>query len=416
MPGSPDSPEAIAEAEKRAELSVLPYLQGYREAGDQPVITAHDRKATAPGLNLYTSGHAAEAVLMTSSGQVLHRWRYPLRRVWPELYEERPEVHQLEYWRRAYLYPDGRLLAIFEGLGLIQLDAESRLLWAFRSGAHHDLFVRFPGDSEREEIWVLDRRGQLIPRLHSTEGILEDLVTVLDAQGQVKRQISLLEAFESSPYASWVDERLVATGDIFHTNTVKRLEGPAARRLAQEIPAFTEGNLLLSVLQFSALAILDPQTESIVWAQRGPWRKQHEPTLTPRGGVLLFDNVGPGRVAGAPRSRVLEFDPRQPLPGEGEATSQLLFSYGGTADVPLFSRTLSTATRLPNGNTLITESENGRAFELTPEKRIVWEMYNPHRAGEQNELVATLFHVERLPGDFSFGFKFRYSDYRGDEP
>ncbi|HSN89535.1 MAG TPA: hypothetical protein VL025_22425, partial [Thermoanaerobaculia bacterium] len=57
---------------------------------------------------------------------------------------------------------------------------------------------------------------------------------------------------------------------------------------------------------------------------------------------------------------------------------------------------------LPNGNTLLTESENGRAIEVTPEGRIVWELYNPHRAGESNELVAVLFEVVRLPPDFPF--------------
>ena len=35
------------------------------------------------------------------------------------------------------------------------------------------------------------------------------------------------------------------------------------------------------------------------------------------------------------------------------------------------------AQRLPNGNTLITESERGRVFEVTPQKEIVWEFWNP---------------------------------------
>jgi len=50
---------------------------------------------------------------------------------------------------------------------------------------------------------------------------------------------------------------------------------------------------------------------------------------------------------------------------------------------------------LPNGNTLITESENGKAFEVTPEGKIVWEFFNPHRAGDNNELIAALYDVVR---------------------
>ena len=36
---------------------------------------------------------------------------------------------------------------------------------------------------------------------------------------------------------------------------------------------------------------------------------------------------------------------------------------------------------------------------MTPDKEIVWEFHNPHRAGEFGQLVATLFMLERLaPG------------------
>lgn len=61
-----------------------------------------------------------------------------------------------------------------------------------------------------------------------------------------------------------------------------------------------------------------------------------------------------------------------------------------------YSRTCSTAERLPNGNTLITESDNGRAIEVTHDKDVVWESYNPNRIGEKDKCIATLFEVVRL--------------------
>jgi hypothetical protein len=70
--------------------------------------------------------------------------------------------------------------------------------------------------------------------------------------------------------------------------------------------------------------------------------------------------------------------------------------------VDLFSKTLGSVQRLPNGNTLISESENGRAVEVTREGRVVWEFCNPHRAGDHGELVAVLFEMIRLPPDFPF--------------
>ena len=58
--------------------------------------------------------------------------------------------------------------------------------------------------------------------------------------------------------------------------------------------------------------------------------------------------------------------------------------------------TCGTNQKLPNGNVLITESDYGRAFEVTTDGKIVWEYINPHRADENRELIATLLHVNRL--------------------
>ncbi len=42
-----------------------------------------------------------------------------------------------------------------------------------------------------------------------------------------------------------------------------------------------------------------------------------------------------------------------------------------------FSPRIGNAKRLPNGNTLITESSFGRFFEVTREGEVVWEYVNP---------------------------------------
>lgn len=315
---------------------------------------------------------------MDMNGAVLHRWRHGLRRTWPDL-DETPQLRKLEYWRRAHLLDNGDLLAIFEGLGLIRLDRDSQLLWQHRGGIHHDLEVTADG-----LIYVLDREGKVLPRIHPEKGVLEDFVTILDADGQTLRRISLLRAFENSLYAPLL-HRMRPTGDIFHTNTLEVLDGTGADRL----PAFQAGNLLISVLELDTIAVVDPVREAVVWALSGVSRKQHQPTVVAGGNLLLFDNLG----AGGRRSRVLELDP---------STQEVRWRYGGTEAVDFFSKTLGSCQRLPNGNTLITESENGRAFEITRQGEIVWEMINPHRTGEGDALIAALFEVVRLPLDHPF--------------
>ena len=88
---------------------------------------------------------------------------------------------------------------------------------------------------------------------------------------------------------------------------------------------------------------------------------------------------------------MLEFDP---------LTGEVLWKYQKERPDEFFSKTCGSAQRLANGNTLVTESDYGRAFEITAEGEIVWEYHNPRRAGDEGEFVATLFEVVRLPPDF----------------
>ena len=102
-----------------------------------------------------------------------------------------------------------------------------------------------------------------------------------------------------------------------------------------------------------------------------------EPGLPGAGNVLIFDNQG---AAGAPPayldhfsgSRVVEIDP---------ITQQIVWQYDGTmSNSPpwsFFSSFISSARRLPNGNTLICEGAYGRIFQVTAEGRIAWEYVSP---------------------------------------
>jgi hypothetical protein len=281
------------------------------------------------------------------------------------------------WWRRAYLYPNGDVLAIFEGFGLVKVDKNSSLIWASPVAAHHDLDVLPNGD-----IFVLSRTAHVIPRINVQAPLLEDFISILGPDGAEKRRISLLEAFENSSFAEIYHSQNRTRGDLFHTNSLEVLDG----RIASRVPAFKRGRILTSMNNLSAIAVVDLEQKSVVWARKGGNSGQHDPKILDNGHLLLFDNRGtPGR------SNVIEFDL-----GAGRP----VWRYGGTKEKPFFSPRLGTAQRLPNGNTLITESNSGRAFEVTQDKQIVWEFYNPHRAGENGEYIATIFELLRLPPEF----------------
>mgnify|MGYP000485174750 CR=1 FL=1 len=152
------------------------------------------------------------------------------------------------------------------------------------------------------------------------------------------------------------------------------------------------GRVLLSFREIGTIAILDPDREEIVWATRGPWLRQHDPDLLASGNILLFDNqgyVGPGGI-----TRVIEFDP---------ASQQIVWQYAGTPEHPFESEVRSSQARLANGNTLITESDGGRLFEVAANGDIVWNWVNPvrgQRKGDSREVIPIVSWAERIDPGF----------------
>jgi hypothetical protein len=369
-------------------LEAIGYAAGSREAPDAKGVVLHAREKAQPGLNLYSSGHAAEAVLMDMDGEILHRWRYDFDEAFPDHpLADKADAH---FWRRVQLFENGDLLAIHEGLGILKLDAASKLVWAHPHPVHHDLDVKPNG-----EIWVLMREARLVPHVSRDEPILEDFIAVLAPDGTLRRRLSLLEAYQNAgTQHSWTEAsrrfwekektRKLAfpRGDIFHTNSLAVLDG----RIADRVPAFRSGNVLLSMCHLDAIAVVDPERNRVVWSLEGPFQLQHDPQVLPDGNLMVFDNHWQPR-----RSRVVVIDP---------LSRGIVWEYRGSPESPFYSRTCGVAQRVPNGNTLITESDSGRAFEVTPAGEIVWEFYNPRRAGEKAQFIATLFELIRLAPDF----------------
>jgi hypothetical protein len=142
---------------------------------------------------------------------------------------------------------------------------------------------------------------------------------------------------------------------------------------------------------------------------------QHHPHIIPvglpgAGNLLVFDNGGrAGYGAGNPiapkgvqavsriYSRVLEIDPVTL-----EVVWQYMVEEGPTEEFNFFSWYVSSAQRLPNGNTMINEGSHGRIFEVTAEKEIVWEYVNPFAAKEPDPrgVTSRIYRAYRVPYDW----------------
>ena len=156
----------------------------------------------------------------------------------------------------------------------------------------------------------------------------------------------------------------------------------------------------ISSRQASFMAIVD-RDGRLVWRMGPDYRDsaptraigqiigQHHAHIIPKGlpgagNLLVFDNGGASGygfatpeaengVGGISRgsSRVLEIDP---------VTLKKVWEYSipGAESYRFFSHYVSSAQRLVNGNTLVTEGADGRLFEITPAGDIVWEYVSPY--------------------------------------
>ncbi|MFH2003068.1 MAG: arylsulfotransferase family protein [Planctomycetota bacterium] len=371
--------EGLSQEQREAmeQLETIGYASGSAEAKNVSGVVRHVSEEACAGFNFFTSGHAQAALLMDMKGRVLHEWSNEFWKIWPGYPTEKSNVHT-QFWRRAHLFENGDILVIYEGLGLVKLDKDSGVIWSNPGKMHHDLQVMPDGD-----IYVLTREARMEPRLNPKAPILEDFISILDAGGKEKERISVLECFQNSKkFRDIWRGKAQPAGDLFHTNTVLVLDG----RLESRSAAFKKGHLLISLRQPNLIAVVSLEQKKIVWALKGDFRKQHDPKILENGNMLLFDNGGQRNA-----SKVIEFDP---------LTRDVAWCYSGREGEPFYSKTCGTAERLINGNTLITESDMGRAFEVTPDKKIVWEFFNPYHAGQKREYIATLFEVIRLKPEF----------------
>jgi hypothetical protein len=197
--------------------------------------------------------------------------------------------------------------------------------------------------------------------------------------------------------------------DWFHQNCVSYL-GPN-KWFDQGDERFRPDNIILGSRAAGLLAIVDRSNGRIVW-RAGPYYRDgddkklgwiigpHHAHLIPRelpgeGNILLFDNGGqsgygpptdiaPNGISVMRRaySRVIEFNP---------ITKDIVWEYAPNAPkeldkstpkrrsgYDLFSPFISSAQRLPNGNTLITEGNDGRVIEVTSDHEVVWEYISPY--------------------------------------
>ncbi|WP_067490925.1 aryl-sulfate sulfotransferase [Actinomadura hibisca] len=156
--------------------------------------------------------------------------------------------------------------------------------------------------------------------------------------------------------------------------------------LINSVRPLADGNILASLRSVSAVVVISRETGEILWrTEPGVVSQQHCPTELADGNILIFDNGVFRPHRDVPFSRVIEVE---------RSSGKVVWEYHDPSREAFFAPFMGAAQRLPNGNTLVTDSPGGRIFEVTAEGYLCWEYVVPYFGGYREAEVGRLFPAE----------------------
>ena len=389
---SDDTRSDSRDRDKRLEkLRSVPYTSVTPHEVDASVsgVRFHRQGDTHDGYNLYCPRNLPEVVLMDMAGETVHKWIYGKLGPYGSIH--------------AVMLDNGDAIVLGRTTGIISMIKiawDSRLIWKFDAPVHHEIALLPDGSFYTFVQDVQTHRGLEVDFsfvcLYSSAGVeLQrwSLRDRLDDFSQALDRSSFLDTVLDSMYAAGDSIRIQQDTpenlkdyrkkwqrpvyDYFHPNAISVLpDTPLSRRDRR----FRAGNLMVCFRNVNQIAILDKESCEVLWA----WGEDildlpHHPTMLHNGNILVFNN-GVEKQS----STVIELDP---------FTKEIKWEYGVNPSRRFYSFSKGSAQRLPNGNTLICDSDNGHAFEVTGDREIVWEWFGP--VDEKSRRVQ-IYRMERL--------------------
>lgn len=392
----PDAAEAStrvdsAEAER---LRALGYVDVVESSDDSlPVgVVQLDAAKSSPGWTHLTNAHGCSAKLVTPEGEIANSWTF----------------EPCFTWGNSVLLPNGDLLvvhrnppseetaeAVAAARELLRLSWDGELVWRHQLPTHHDV-ERTPSG----QLATLTYGHTVLTDIHPTVPVREDFVALLSDAGALLERVSLLDLLGAgpTPFAlrtlpprnSKRDSTMEV--DLTHANSIEWMPWPD---LAERDALYDPSNVLICLRNQNAVVIVNWERKEIVWSWGpGELSGPHDATWLPNGHILIFDN-GLGRGF----SRVVEIDPQ---------SGEIVWEYRAPVPSDLYTEQRGAAVRLANGNTLITASAKGWAFEVTRKGEIVWEFRNPDRSDKNKPIV--IVRARRIEPSDEPGQRFERAD------
>jgi hypothetical protein len=354
-----------------------------RFAGDGVVVSQPERMA--PGVTFVTGlfGNRLGARLYAADGTLLHEWPIDFFKVAPEVmsYPFDALIHG------DLLYSNGDFVVNLDGRSLMRVSACGDIVWQNHEKGHHSLAFDDEG-----YIWSPINGGRYVNRTVTDAPFNFNRIARFDPEtGEKLEEIDLVDALIEADALGLILANTVKLKDMMHLNDVEVLTADKA----EAFPQFSAGDLLLSSRHYNQIWVLDGQDHSLKWWFAGPMIGQHDPDFQPDGRITVLDNRPGGRASADPAevgdrggSRILSIAPE---------TKQFDVLYASSERNSFYTPYRGKHQLLDNGNILITETDAGRVFEVTPEGEVVWSFINAY----DDTRVGWVMKATRLPESYA---------------
>lgn len=245
------------------------------------------------------------------AGKVLHAWEVDLGRLLEGMEGfSGTLLDQNVYPVGAALGPDGMLVLTFHArnlfpyqVGIAKIAGDGRIVWKRFDHAHHwfglDAEGRIHAPSMERRTDIAHAGPSAVDLTCRAGTMYHEGVRIYAPDGTVLRDVWLMDGIVRSGWPG-LFYGLRDGCDPLHVNSVEVVSPAVAARL----PGVAAGDLLVSVREASAIAIVDPVGGRVRHLAAGIVAAQHAPRFLPDGSVVIFDNLGGERAEGG--SRILQ--------------------------------------------------------------------------------------------------------------
>ena len=315
-------------------------------------ITKYDRSKAYAGFTLFAPIGGTDVLLVDVCGRIVHKWKMP--------YRPGGDTVLLPNGKLLYVgHVDGGKLSHFEGSGgiLLEVDWDGNIVWKYEDEYLHHSFCRVDDGNTLVLKWVKTPAyiaAKVKGGLPDTEpnGVLwSDCIQEVAPNGKVVWE---WVAFEH------LDPELDAICPL-----CSRTQWPGLNACA----VMPDGNILTSFHKTHNVAIIDRVMSNVKWRWGlGEIAHQNDARPLVNGNILIFDNGMHPHDYPMGFSRVLEVNPQN---------NEMVWAYEDEPRTNFYSSIMGSCQRLPNGNTLICDTTEGRIFEVSTRCNIVWEFLSP---------------------------------------